>query len=572
MKALLDWLDERVGIRGLWANVANEEIPGGARPRYVFGSVLAFLFLQQVVLGILLASYYSPSATDAWASTAYLNDQVTAGWFLRGLHHHGSSAMVVVTVLHFLQTSLAGAYRRPRELNWLTGLAMAGLVLAFALTGYLLPWDQKGYWATQVATGIMGSVPGGEPLRLLLQGGKEYGNFTLTRFYTLHVFVLPIGLALLLGLHLTLFRRHGVTPPELPKEELERKMQRFFPSQLLWDIIAMAVTNAVLVLLTVKTHGAELFAPAQPASNFVARPEWYFLFLFQLLKYFEGPLQIVATVIIPGAVMTFLVLLPWLDKARSRSLGERLPVVGAALLLMTGVGTLTSMALVEDAKNVRYQKGLVAAHRESERARELARAGVLPAGGDAVFQNDPQVQVRTLFKEQCATCHTLDGAGGEEAPILTGFNNREWLRGVIRNPRDKRFFGGTKTHKEMEPYPPDKLSEDKLDAVVEYLTSLTGPDAGPVNAELVARGQKLFDDELDCNTCHEVKPGETADGPNLGGRGTKAWVERVLHEASAEDLYGKISGMPKFGKKLTEEEIANLAAFIAAQRSSKGDG
>src|SRR4029077_3802096 len=164
MKALIDWLDERAGVRALWAELANELIPGGARPRYVFGSVLMFLFMQQVVLGILLASYYSPSATDAWASTQYLNDQVTAGWFLRGLHHHGSSGMVVVVGLHFLQVVIAGAYRRPRELNWLVGRAMAGLLLGSAWPGYLFPWDQKGYGATQVAPGIMGSVPGGEPL------------------------------------------------------------------------------------------------------------------------------------------------------------------------------------------------------------------------------------------------------------------------------------------------------------------------------------------------------------------------------------------------------------------------
>src|ERR1044071_5406101 len=279
MRALLDWLDERAGVRAVWSWLADEEIPGGARPRYVFGSVLMFLFVQQVVLGILLATYYSPSATDAWASTAYLNDQVTGGGVLRGLHHHGSSAVGVVVGLPFFQTAR-----------------------------------------------------GGEPQRVLLQGGQEYGNLTLTRFYALHVFVLPIGLASLLGLHLALFRKHGVTPPELPEDELDRRMQRFFPSQLLWDVLAMAVTAVVLVLLTVKTHGAELFAPAQPASNFVARPEWYFLFLFQLLKYFEGPLQIIATVIIPGALTTFLVLLPWLDRAQSRKAGERMPVLAAVAL------------------------------------------------------------------------------------------------------------------------------------------------------------------------------------------------------------------------------------------------
>jgi len=572
MKALVDWLDERASVRFLWSWLADEEIPGGARPRYVFGSVLMFLFVQQVVLGILLATYYSASATDAWASTAYLNDQVTAGWFLRGLHHHGSSAMVIVVALHFAQTALAGAYKRPRELNWLIGLAMAGLVLGFALTGYLLPWDQKGYWATQVATGIMGSVPGGEPLRVMLQGGNEYGNLTLTRFYALHVFVLPIGLATLLGAHLALFRKHGVTPPELPKEELDRKMQRFYPSQLLWDVMAMAVTAVALVLVTVKTHGAELFAPAQPASNFVARPEWYFLFLFQLLKYFEGPLQIVATVIIPGAVTTFLVALPFIDKVGSRRAGERMPFLAGIAVVMAAVTTLTTLALAEDAKNQKYQKGLTAAHVEADRARELAKAGVLPAGGDAVFLNDPQVATRGMFKEHCETCHTLDGVGGEEAPNLTHYKSREWLSAVIRNPRDKRFFGGTKTHKEMEPYPPASLPDDKLAAVVEYLMSLMGDEAGHVDAALADRGKQLFADDLDCNTCHEVKPGETGDGPTLAGSGSRAWIQRVIRDASAEDLFGKASGMPKFGKKLSDEEIRQLSDLIASGRSSKGSG
>src|SRR2546428_602933 len=149
------------------------------------------------------------SAAGAWASVAYVQDQMVLGWLVRGLHSAGASAMVVLIVLHMLQVALYGAYKRPREVNWIVGVMLLGLVLGFALTGYLLPWDQKGYWATQVATGIMGSVPGGEPLRVLLQGGSEYGNLTLTRFYALHVFVLPIGLAVLLGIHLALFRKHG---------------------------------------------------------------------------------------------------------------------------------------------------------------------------------------------------------------------------------------------------------------------------------------------------------------------------------------------------------------------------
>jgi ubiquinol-cytochrome c reductase cytochrome b subunit len=562
---IIDWLDERAAIKKLWHEAANEEIPGGARARYVFGSVLMFLFIQQVVLGILLAMYYSPSATDAWASTAYLNDRVTAGWFLRGLHHHGSSAMVIVTVLHFIQVTIAGAYRRPRELNWLTGLIMGALVLGFALTGYLLPWDQKGYWATQVATSIMGSMPAGDVQQRLLQGGSEYGNLTITRFFALHVFVLPLGLGGLLAAHLALFRKHGVTPPPLPQAELDRKAVMFWPTQLFFDLVAMAVTSALLVIVTFNTHGSELFAPAQPASNFVARPEWYFLFLFQLLKYFHGPSQIIATAIIPGAAAGFLLLLPWIDKAESRAWKDRLPVLGAVGLLMSGVVVLTALAKNEDSKNEKYQAGLVVAVKEAEYARELAKKGVLPQGGDAVFENDPQAAALKMFKENCSNCHAIDGVGGSEGPDFGDYNSREWLTAFMRNPKDKRFFGGTKHDDEMEPYPLEKVNETQMAELVEYVLSLSGAPPKDLDAAMASKGSKVYDEVLDCKDCHEIEPGKGGTGPNLSGRASEEWLASVITDSSQTHLFGSNAKMPKFGQKLKAEDIKQLAHLIHAQ-------
>jgi ubiquinol-cytochrome c reductase cytochrome b subunit len=566
----LQWIEERTGIAATVRHALDEPVLGGARMQYVFGSVLVYLFMQQVVLGVLLAFYYSPSASDAWASTAYLNDQVTAGWFLRGLHHHGSSAMVVVTLLHFLQVVWAGAYRAPREVNWWTGLLMGALVLAFALTGYLLPWDQKGYWATQVATGIMGSVPGGGSLQTTLQGGAEYGNLTITRFYALHVFVLPLALGGLLVGHLSLFRRHGVTPPaKLTEAELQAKVQPFWPNQLFLDVLAMAACGATLVALTFDSHGAELFAPADPASNFVARPEWYFLFLYQLLKYFEGPLQIVATVLLPGAVAVALAALPWIDRAASRRARDRWPVLSFVGLLMAGVTALTALAITEDRANETYQHGLEVAEKEAERARTLAREGVPPAGGVAVFDNDPQQRARKLFKEHCQTCHTIEGAGGEEAPSLDDYGSRAWLTALIRDPRSKRFYGGTKGHTDMEAVPPEKLSDADLGAVVEYLVSLSGPELGETQAALVTRGKELWaSDKLECSGCHEVEAGKSGAGPNLAGRGTVAWISRIIVNSAEADLYAESALMPKFGGKLSPAEIETLARFVAGQRKS----
>ncbi len=567
MRRILDWLDDRAGIYALWEHAANEPIPGGARLSYVFGSVLVYLFLQQVVLGIVLAAHYSPSATDAWASVAFIQDQLTAGWFLRGLHGHGASAMVVVLVLHVVQVVWYGAYRKPRELNWWTGLAMGGLVLAFALTGYLLPWDQKGYWATQVATGILGSVPGGEPLRILLQGGHEYGNLTVTRFFALHVFVLPALLLLLLVAHVALFRRHGVTPPPgLSERQLERT-DRFIPHQIFYDVLAMAVTAAILVAWTVRTHGVELFAPAQPASNFPARPEWNFLFLFQLLKYFEGPLVLVGTVVIPGAVATFLVALPFLDRAQSRRPRQRLPVLAGMGAIMAATVALGVAAKVEDAGDEAFQRALEVAEAEAERARKLALDGVLPEGGEAVFRNDPQFAARLVYAERCAGCHGRAMEGGDDAPALVDFGSRAWLRRFIRNPKAPEFFGNTE-HDTMDPYGPDDLPDDQLAAVVEYIVSTMGDEIDPpADATLAAKGKALWEDELECNSCHEIEPGAEGDGPNLYGHGTVAWIAGLIRNPSDGKYFGDEAKMPAFGEKLDDEQIEALARLVAASRA-----
>lgn len=565
MKGLLDWLDERTGLRALWHRTASDPVPGGARFRYVFGSVLVYLFMQQVVLGVLLALYYSPSATDAWASTAYIQDRVMGGWFLRGLHHHGTSAMVVVTAIHLVQVVWAGAYRRPREVTWWLGLALGGLVLAFALSGYVLPFDQKGYWASQTEAQIVGTMPGGEPIKVLMQGGSEYGNLTITRLYALHVFVLPIAFVLLMVLHVGLFRRHGVTTPELPKEELERTKVSYIPNQLLLDMAAMVLTGAALVMLTVHTHGAELFAPAQPTSNFPARPVWYFLFLYELRMIFQGPFEMIATVVIPGAAAIFLMTLPWIDRAQSRRPRERMPVLVVVGLGMAGVVALSAMSIAKDAADEEYAEAVEVAHADAREARKWAQQGVLPEGGEAVYKNDPAYKIKALYEEHCGTCHEISSGGGDEAPTLVDYSSRAWLSALIRNASADEFFGGT-PHDGMDPYPVEELPQEQLEATVEYLVQLMGDERIPVDEALAKKGAVLFEDELDCSNCHEVEPGESADGPNLFGHGSAAWVARVIRDSSKEDLFGEDAKMPKFEGKLTDEEIDQLAELVANER------
>src|SRR5438874_820297 len=211
---LATWFDDRSGSRKLVAALLIERIPGGARWRYVWGSCLAFVFSIQLVTGVLLMTAYSASDSSAWASVYYIQYEMDFGWLIRGLHHFGSQIMVVLLGLHMLQVVIAGAQLPPREINWWLGLLLMGTVLALSLTGYLLPWDQKGYWATQVATNIAANVPYvGQFVQKVVVGGPTYGHHTLTRFYALHVGILPPLIIVLIIAHLVVFRRHGVTVP-----------------------------------------------------------------------------------------------------------------------------------------------------------------------------------------------------------------------------------------------------------------------------------------------------------------------------------------------------------------------
>lgn len=558
------WLDERLGLTNAWRRFAHRAVPGGARLRHVFPAVLAYLLVQQGVLGIVLATYYSPSATDAWASTAYLQDRVSMGWFVRGLHYHGASAFVVVSVLYVLSLAAFRGWRSPRELVWLGALGLVGVGLAFGLTGNPLPWDLQGYWALQVELGIIEQSPGGGSLRTLLQGGSEAGNLSILRLYALHVFVLPLVALLLIGLVIAQIHRHGpAVPSNMSDAEARRRAVSYFPGQMFLDVSAMAFVAAVLIGLTVSTDGAELYAPADPTENFQARPEWYFLFLYQLRSFFEGPLEPIATMVIPGAAAAFLVAAPFVDRMGGRT-GRIVARVGVGTL-MTGVVGLTGLSISRDRADESYRESLGAAHKQAVRARELAREGVVPVGGPAVYWNDPAHRTRQLYKEHCQNCHAVEGIGGNEAPDLTDYSSRAWLAALIRNANDPRFFGNTK-HNDMDPYPEEDLPEDQLHAVVEYLVSISGDVPADLDETLAATGKALWDDELECNSCHEVEAGKEGEGPNLFGHGSRAWVQRVIRDSSRPDLFGKAAQMPKFEGKLTDEEIEMLAAFVVGQR------
>ncbi|GAB4564075.1 MAG: hypothetical protein Tsb0020_13810 [Haliangiales bacterium] len=560
MKKLFDWLDDRTGYRESLHKALDEDVPGGASFAYVFGSVLTFVLVLQMATGVFLAMYYSPSATDAWGSVAYIQDTVTMGWFVRGLHSYGASAMVIISGLHMLQTAVYGAYKKPREMNWIVGVLMLGLILAFALTGYLLPWDQTGYWATQVATGIAGGSPGiGPQLQQAVQGGNEYGNLTLTRFFAIHVFILPALLIGLVVLHVGLFRRHGVTPKwGRSKAELVRDTQPFWPDQLFKDMVAIGLAFAALVAVNVYTEGVKLDGPADPASAFDARPEWYFRPLFQILKYFEGALLKIVELGAPVVIGGVLLAIPFLDRGDDTSPRRRLPYLG-----VLGIGALLTVALtvvsyLEDANDEQHQSGLAAAHERALEARALAKLyGVPTAGGTAVYATRPHARAIELWAEHCAACHEGDE---REAPLIEpGYNSRAWLRAFLLNPDGDAYFGMMDWSEDAR-MPAADLEGEELDAVVEYLYAQTG--AEDADAALATKGEAVFDDG-DCSLCHE-RDGETASsGPNVGGRGSLDALAEFIRDAGQPHLFANLNKMPTFGRdKLTAEERYALAAYL----------
>jgi quinol-cytochrome oxidoreductase complex cytochrome b subunit len=208
-----DWLDQRFGWRGVWEAVFLRKIPK-VNWLYTLGSATLFVVFNQAITGILLTIYYVPTPDHAYNSVQYITSQVPAGWLIRGLHHYGASAMVVLTVLHMLRVIWYGSYKFPREVTWFSGVGLLIIVLGFGFTGYLLPWDQKAFWATTVGTRIASVTPGiGEMLMRILRGGEELTAVTLARFFGVHVWVLPAILMILLGVHLYLVVKLGISAP-----------------------------------------------------------------------------------------------------------------------------------------------------------------------------------------------------------------------------------------------------------------------------------------------------------------------------------------------------------------------
>lgn len=340
-----DWLELRLGWYGFVKKNLDEPMPPGVGWWQTLGNLLITLLLFQFVTGVALAMFYSPSPDSAYESVKHITENVWLGSFVRGLHHWGSSAIVVVLCLHILRVFYWGAYQKPRELTWVMGVILFQIMLAFSFTGYLLPWDQKAYWATVVGTRIVNTIPVIGPAAMeLVRGGPEVGALTLTRFYAIHIMVLPALLIAFTGLHLYLVRKHHIAGPVVRQKG---PMVPFFPNQLFKDgVVVLFGAGLLFALAYFFTPGLE--AKADPAgTDFAPRPDWYFLGLYELLKIMPQGYEVLATVVIPGLVTVGMFALPWLDRAKSRHPGKRQWIVFTGTLVVLMIALMTLKGVLE---------------------------------------------------------------------------------------------------------------------------------------------------------------------------------------------------------------------------------
>jgi quinol-cytochrome oxidoreductase complex cytochrome b subunit len=338
------WLEERLRAKSLFGALLHVRIPASAATYYL-GGITLFLFGVQVVTGTLLALYYKPTPDTAYDSVKTITSVVDFGWLIRSIHHWGANLMIVSLVLHLLRIFVQGAYKYPREITWIVGVGLLGVTIGFGFTGYLLPWDQRAFWATTVGTEIAGSVPFiGEALLSLLRGGADVTDATLSRFFGMHVLVLPLILGGLVAVHLTIVHQLGLASPRHPEprpshrggvpEPVAEPLKPFFPHYILDEVIAWAAVLAALVVLaSVLPAGLEdkadpLVTPAH------IKPEWYFLAVYQLLKVVPRTIGVIA----PIAALGVLFLLPFID--RNPSVAKRKRPIALLLAALTIVGLI----------------------------------------------------------------------------------------------------------------------------------------------------------------------------------------------------------------------------------------
>jgi len=517
------WLDERTGYRRIRRALLEEPLPPGTGWAFTFGSILLALLLVQTLTGAFLTVYYAPTPDHAYDSVRFII-ATTAGRVVRGLHYFGASFLIVFTVIHMMRVIVFGSYKAPREITWLSGLALLGLMLAFALTGYLLPWDQRAYWATVVTINISRLVPiAGDTSAALLQGGTSLGALTLTRWYALHVIFLPALLVALVVVHLALMRRPGISGPIRARAGAALP---FYPFHAARDAAAIALV--LLGLAALAWRGAPaLDAPADPAdATYVPRPEWYFLALFQLLKYFPGRLEILGAILLPALAGLALALLPWIDRGPGREPRRRLAVLSAVVAGLIAVVALTVLGWRD------------------------RPAGAAPRDGWSLLEIGGRAFVQSA---DCARCHADTGLA-DPLDRIGGARGVEWIEGHIADP--EMIAPGLRD-------PPAPVREREAAAILAYVRRLSR-ESYPGHARRTRMAAAVY--ARHCVGCHVIDGEGGSDGPDLSSIGRthdRPTLRRWIADPESVDPDAE---MPSFARRLSAAELDAIASYLADRK------
>jgi ubiquinol-cytochrome c reductase cytochrome b subunit len=468
------WFDHRLKLRETFGPMMEHPIPrGAAGPMgwfYVFGSASLTLLVLQILTGIGLSLVYIPAADQAYESLLYLNYQQPLGWFLRSLHYWSGSGMVVMVIIHMTQVFLFGAYKYPRELTWVLGVILLLLTLGMAFSGQVLRWDPDAYWGVGVGASMAGRVPGAGPsLVHLLLGGPIIGGDTLSRFFALHVFVLPGLLLLVLAAHLWLVLKCGISEPPVAGQKVdpatydakyEKELAQgepFAGDAMRKDIFVSSVV--VLIVITI----AALVGPKGPSGppdptmpNANPRPDWPFLWLFALLSLSPPSAETFIILVFPVLLIIGLFAVPFISNRGERAPSKRPVAVVSVVVIFVLLGVLTYLGDTAPWSPV------------------MTAWSSDPISEQKVRQSTPsQLQGAVVFQYKCCrNCHAIDGVGGHRGPDLTTVGTR-----LTRDQLIDQVSNGTPGGGLMPAYG-KQMSPAEMSAVVEFLTSLRPPGQG----------------------------------------------------------------------------------------------
>jgi ubiquinol-cytochrome c reductase cytochrome b subunit len=462
------WFDVRLRLRATLLPMMRHPIPreiaGPVGWWYVFGSASLTMLLIQILTGIGLALVYTPAADKAYDSLVYLNYNETLGWFLRALHYYAGSGMVVLILVHMAQVFLHGAYKYPRELTWVMGVFLLLCTLGMFFSGQILRWDPDAYWGLAVAGSMAGRVPviGPWVVRTLL-GGPVIGADSLSRFFTLHVFVIPGALLFFLAVHLWLVLQRGISAPPVPgqvvdpktyDQDYEKRLDTgvpFLGEAMLKDVLFSALAAIVVVVVAAVVGPKGPTGPPDPTLQGAnPRPEWPFLWLFGLLSLSPPGAETFLMLVFPVVLVVVLFLVPFVSNRGERAPSRRPVAALSVIVIVTVLGALTYQGATAPWSPV------MTAWSGDAVPEDLVRNST-PAQlqGAAVFQN-----------KNCRNCHALEGSGGKRGPDLTAVGTR-----LTRGQLIDQVSNGTPGGGNMPAYG-KQMSPAEMAVLVDFLENL----------------------------------------------------------------------------------------------------